>query len=204
MLRDFLIEPNNFIMDNSLYKHDLIDITRQMIQNKFEILYKRMKTSFREKNVTAVEYYGQEISDILMDLDELLNTKSEYMLGKWIKSATDMSTNDIEREMYRFNALNQITTWGPDGQIVDYAMKQWGGMMSDYCLQRWKLFNDELKNALNENSGKFNDSKVRQKIFRQIEEPFGVSAKPYPIEGQGDTIEVAKRIYGRWKDKLNE
>lgn len=27
----------------------------------------------------------------------------------------------------RYNALNQITLWGPSGEISDYAAKQWAG-----------------------------------------------------------------------------
>lgn len=175
-----------------------------MLQNKFDVLYKRMKISFREKNKTMCTFYGMQFHDLLNDLNHILNTKEEFMVGNWLKSATDMASNDLETEMYRFNALNQITIWGPDGQIVDYAMKQWAGIVADYCLPRWKLFNDELLNALNSNSSKFNESKVKKIIFRQIEEPFGVSAKQYPIKPIGDTIEIAKRIYARWKNQLNE
>lgn len=29
--------------------------------------------------------------------------------------------------LYEYNARNQITLWGPDGQIKDYANKQWAG-----------------------------------------------------------------------------
>ena len=38
-----------------------------------------------------------------------------------------------EKLLYEYNARNQITLWGPDGQIVDYANKQWAGkvQMSD-------------------------------------------------------------------------
>ena len=32
-----------------------------------------------------------------------------------------MATNSRERKLYEFNARNQITLWGPDGQILDYG-----------------------------------------------------------------------------------
>lgn len=201
-MHEFLIEPDNYISDNQLYKHDLVDITRQMIQNKFEVLYKRMRLSYRGRNATLCRYYGTQLQELLTDLDRILITREEYLVGKWIESAVQMASNRLEAEVYRFNALNQITTWGPDGQIVDYAMKQWAGIVSDYCLPRWKLFNDELLSALD--AGKFNDSKFRQKVFRQIEEPFGVSVKRYPTQPHGDTIQVAKEIYARWKNQFNE
>lgn len=29
--------------------------------------------------------------------------------------------------MYEYNARNQITLWGPYGEIMNYAIKQWSG-----------------------------------------------------------------------------
>ena len=37
-----------------------------------------------------------------------------------------------EKQMYEYNARNQITLWGPRGEIVDYANKQWAGMFISY------------------------------------------------------------------------
>ena len=64
-----------------------------------------------------------------------------------------LATSDAESRLYEFNARNQITLWGPDGgsifldivsfcnfsllgQILDYAGKQWSGMVSDYYIPR--------------------------------------------------------------------
>lgn len=32
-----------------------------------------------------------------------------------------------EDKLYEYNARNQITLWGPKGEITDYANKQWAG-----------------------------------------------------------------------------
>ena len=66
-----------------------------------------------------------------------------------------LATTDAESRLYEFNARNQITLWGPDGgfifldiiyfckanllgQILDYAGKQWSGMVSDYYIPRFQ------------------------------------------------------------------
>ena len=94
-----------------------------------------------------------------------------------------LATTDAESRLYEFNARNQITLWGPDGgfifldivsfcnysllgQILDYAGKQWSGMVSDYyiprceissiidiihstlCSLRWKMFFKTLEECL--------------------------------------------------------
>ena len=46
--------------------------------------------------------------------------------------------------LYEFNARNQLTLWGPDGQIMDYAGKQWAGLVADYYIPRWQVGNTTL------------------------------------------------------------
>jgi alpha-N-acetylglucosaminidase len=41
-----------------------------------------------------------------------------------------------------------LTLWGPNGEILDYASKQWSGMVADYYYPRWKLFFDTLEACL--------------------------------------------------------
>jgi hypothetical protein len=33
----------------------------------------------------------------------------------------------------------QVTLWGPDGNINDYASKQWSGLVKDYHMGRWQV-----------------------------------------------------------------
>ena len=59
--------------------------------------------------------------DLLEDLDRILATNKNFLLGPWLESAKALATNQQERKLYEFNARNQITLWGPDGQILDYG-----------------------------------------------------------------------------------
>ena len=59
--------------------------------------------------------------ELLEDLDRILATNKNFMLGPWLESARALATNNQERKLYEFNARNQITLWGPDGQILDYG-----------------------------------------------------------------------------------
>lgn len=191
--------PVDLIVDNELYKHDLIDVTRQFIQNKIELLYPRIQMAFSEKSIDNLQTLRKTFEAMLTDLDEALETSDQFLLGKWLTSAKALATNQLEEQQYEYNARNQITIWGPNGEISDYAHKQWNGIVSDYCLPRWQLFFSELEQSIVKNKGKFSDSKCRQKIFRQIEEPFTVSNKEYTAAVQGDTIELSRKILQKWK-----
>jgi hypothetical protein len=42
--------------------------------------------------------------------------------------------------LYEYNARNQITLWGPLGEIVDYANKQWAGALTFLWLMSQVMF----------------------------------------------------------------
>lgn len=135
------------------------------------------------------------MTEILIDLDRILASNKDYLLGQWIESAKNLSINAIESQLYEINARNQITTWGPNGQIVDYAMKQWAGMVADYCLPRWQLFFKIAEETLRQGQKKINMSKFRRQIFTDIEAPFTTDNKIYPNDSTGDTVEIARELY---------
>ena len=68
------------------------------------------------------------------DLDELVGTRREFLLGRWLADAKRWGTTDAERRLYEWNARNIITLWGTkctEGQNDDlnlYAYKEWQGM----------------------------------------------------------------------------
>lgn len=42
--------------------------------------------------------------------------------------------------MYVGNARAQVSVWGGDGNLADYASKAWQGMYAEFYLQRWTRF----------------------------------------------------------------
>lgn len=70
-----------------------------------------------------------------------------------------------------YNALNQVSLWGPQGQITDYAVKQWAGQVSDYLLPRWDKFGRALVDCLAEGKA-FDQLAFGEDLFKTVEEPF--------------------------------
>ena len=78
--------------------------------------------------------------ELMTDLDNLLNTNEYWMVGQWIQMSKEHSgSNQTEQEWWEFNARNQITLWGPNGEISDYASKTWGGLLGTYHQPQWQL-----------------------------------------------------------------
>ena len=100
--------------------------------------------------------------------------------------------------MFEFNARNQITLWGPSGQIMDYAAKQWSGLVKDYYSPRWDMFFGVLQKKL-KTGQKFDEAEFRKEFIDKIGRPFTKDKRDYPVKAIGDTIQVAKKLYKKWR-----
>jgi len=101
--------------------------------------------------------------------------------------------------LLRFNSLNQITLWGPTGEIIDYATKQWSGLVSNYYKPRWVLFISHLNDSLA--TGKpFNKTEFNLDVLNNVEIPFTRSSRIFTRNAPGNSVAVCTRIYRKWKD----
>lgn len=109
--------------------------------------------------------------DCLDDIDRILSSHEKFLLGVWLKDAKAMGYNQLvrrfevnimiseiklqgkfiagnplqEKRNYERDARYQITLWGPEGEILDYANKQWSGkgeiqlklFVSEENMARW-------------------------------------------------------------------
>eukprot|EP00440_Ansanella_granifera_P043240 gb/GFBE01046875.1/.p1 GENE.gb/GFBE01046875.1/~~gb/GFBE01046875.1/.p1 ORF type:complete len:807 (+),score=163.64 gb/GFBE01046875.1/:1-2421(+) len=99
---------------------------------------------------------GDLYLQLLADLDKLVGTDQAFLLGSWLSMARRFGKNSSDcsvvglpaiascEDFYEWNARVQITTWNPtmpgdvkipDGP-VDYANKQWSGLISGYYAAR--------------------------------------------------------------------
>lgn len=196
---------NTFMMarfgrcNSTLYKHDVVDLTRQALQLIADQIYIDVIDSFNQKNLIALRSHSTLMLELFDDLERILASSKDFLLGKWLQAAKAMAEIDNPKEIkfYEYNARNQITLWGPNGEIRDYANKQWSGVIVDYFKPRWKIFLDALDDTLSRKI-KFNVTEINEKIFREVEEPFTKSNKIYSNEPKGDSIEIAMEMISKW------
>ena len=79
------------------------------------------------RSVILIHENSEVFLDLLQDLEKIVASNKNFLLGPWLESAKALSTNEEDKKNYEFNARNQITLWGPEGEILDYAGKQWSG-----------------------------------------------------------------------------
>lgn len=192
-LRKFVtIADNETVPMNNLFRCDLVDLTRQYLQNQADTLYLNIVDAFKAKiNFEQFSSMSEEFLDLLNDLDSLLGTHNDFLLGNFLEGAKALGLNDAERKQYELNARNQITLWGPNGQIIDYATKQWSGIVKDYYVPRWTLFFEQLRSCL-QHITSFNQTKFQEDVFQQVELPFNVDSKVYPTQPEGELFAYMK------------
>ncbi|XP_025075204.1 alpha-N-acetylglucosaminidase isoform X2 [Pogonomyrmex barbatus] len=183
--------------NSTLYRHDVVDVTRQALQLMADDIYIHMLDCYKKKNITAFQSSANALLELFDDLESILATGNNFLLGNWLAQAKGMAIENDERQSYEYNARNQITLWGPNGEIRDYANKQWSGVIADYFKPRWEFFLKALTKSLVQNT-KLNITEINDRIFHEIEQPFTFSVKFYPIEAKGNTIDIAMKIISKW------
>ncbi|XP_077315589.1 alpha-N-acetylglucosaminidase [Lithobates pipiens] len=188
------------LANSSTFLYDLVDVTREAMQLLVTEYYQEIKTAYINEDLERVMTAGGlVVFDLLPELDNLLSSQSQFLLGRWLESAQKTASTKDEVMLYGMNARNQITLWGPSGNILDYANKQLGGLIKDYYKERWSLFLWYLIESLN-TEVPFQQSKFDEAVFT-VEKGFTYNGKTYSSTPTGDTIAIAKNIFIKYFPK---
>ncbi len=140
----------NSLWTNPSFEYDMVDVTRQVMANAFIPLYSNLISTYNSSNASsaAITTQGAKLVSLLNNMDKVLLTNANFRLSTWIDAARSWSGGNASYSSYlEYNARNQITLWGPHGQISDYASKSWAGLVSTYYVPRWEMFVQYLKST---------------------------------------------------------
>jgi len=155
--------PDTAQLRGTAFELDLLDVGRQVLSNHAQALYLRfVRIAGREHlrgRKTSIDILKERFLQLLADLDELLETSEHFSLSAWLRDAQALAVDgdDAELALYRFNAHNLLTLWGPNGQVADYSARLWGGLIRRYYLPRWIMAMDAVSLAVR-SGRKVNDS----------------------------------------------
>lgn len=174
------------------YRHDLVNVARQALSSHAGVLYAKTMAAFQAKDAAGFRRASADFLQLIRDLDELLATHEEFLLGSWLEEAKRWGANDDERATLEWNARNIITRWGPGPGLPDYAWKEWSGLLTGYYGKRWEIFFQRQQESLD--SGKpFDQESCRTEIAR-FEETWCGQRESHPCKPQGDSVAVAARL----------
>lgn len=189
-----MVEAAPLLMSKETFRYDLVDITREAVQLLTSTFYSDIADSFHNQKLPELLTAGGVlVYNLLPELDRLLSSDSNFLLGVWLEQAQSLALGEKEARLYDMNARNQITLWGPSGEIADYASKEWGGLVEDYYGQRWALFVNTLVECL-DTGRPFKQDAFNQEVFK-LEQAFVYNGRRYPTKPSGDTYEIVRRIF---------
>ncbi|KAI1439289.1 glycoside hydrolase family 89 protein [Xylaria sp. CBS 124048] len=141
------------LFSNPTYQYDIVDWTRQVVANAFVPLYEQLLAIYTSETGRSrqqkLQAQGGQLANLLTTLDGVLATNENFQLSTWINNAratvrkTQPNYNAIA-DFLEYEARNQVTMWGPQAEVTDYASRSWSGLVKDYYVPRWQKFVDYL------------------------------------------------------------
>lgn len=183
------------------FQYDLVDLTRQVLANYARPLQVKWVKAYEEKDVVAFKKYSNQYLELMDDMDMLLATRKDFLLGNWIADARRCGTTDTEKALYEQNARDLITLWGDaDSPLHEYSCRQWSGLMTDFYKVRWQKFFAAIDAALV--AGKTVDMVAFDKEIAQWEWKWVNTQKNFPTEPKGNSVETSKLLYKKYRTKI--
>ncbi|MFC4209855.1 alpha-N-acetylglucosaminidase [Pedobacter petrophilus] len=184
------------------FRFDLIDVSRQVLANYALVVHQKWVTAYRAKDAQKFKLYSDEFISLIEDMDGMLASHPDFLLGKWVAQARRWGSTDEERNLYEQNAKNLITLWGDKDAILhEYACRQWSGLLNDYYKPRWTQFFSAL--SLDLQGKKSLDNKAFTRQIKVWEWEWVNARKDYPVAVQGNTIDQAKKIYTKYSKVID-
>ena len=129
-----------------LYQNDLIELVAQYTGVTVDSLLRKAGESYRQSKFSLQDSMVTQSLELLKRMDDLLATRHDRRLERWIEDARQWGKSDKEKNYYEMDAKRQVTVWG--GPVLsEYAAKVWSGLIRDYYAKRWKQYYLHLKNS---------------------------------------------------------
>jgi len=212
-------DPLDQTRKNVPFRYDLVNLGRELLAEISNVLADKLWDEMQQNaiNSTSVKSIGDTYVQLLLDVDTLVGTDQAFLLGSWIdmarnigpSGATDCGGNSYGiktcGDFYEWNARTQITTWNPTpkdadaipGGPIDYAAKQWNGLIRDYYAVRAKFY---VEQALSDAAaGKALDTKALYKKKAELAYAWTTATNKYPSVVQGDYVSISKAMLNKYQ-----
>jgi alpha-N-acetylglucosaminidase len=193
----------NSLKQSDGFQYDVVDITRQVLANYANVIQPEIIKAYRNKNAAAFDRYSNEFLQLMEDMDKLLATRQDFLLGKWINDARANGITPEEKDLYEFNARDLVTLWGGrNSPLHEYSNRQWAGLINGFYKPRWELFFAAMKQSLADNKDFDNDAymkKVEDREWAWVNQ----HDNKYAGKVSGNSIEVAEKLFEKYNTVLH-
>ena len=179
------------------YQKDLVVVTKQVLDNLIIPVREKINEAYLAKDTAALHRQTSIFLGILDDLDRLLATQPEFLLGKWLDDARSFGSDSASEAYYEKNARVLVTTWGNEGnKIIDYASRDLSGLISSYYKERWEMFFEILEQSIE--TGTPLDLEAIDKEMAAFEWRWTDRQDQFSAVPQGDVLTIVQEIHEKY------
>lgn len=196
---ELLLKASNDFKEVPTYRHDVVDVVRQVMQDNGYYLYQAMVNDYQAGHRDECRAKIAQFRQLLSDFDRLLSSDPNFLLGNWIDLARRKGATKEESDHYERMARQLITLWTPKPtDLSDYAYKNYAGLMKDYYLPRWENFLTQMEESLEDRS-------IKPRYNAQAAEIDWVKqTNSYLTQASGDPIALANEFLAKYAQPTRE
>ncbi len=144
--QELLLADAKLLRSSSIYRFDVIDLQRQIMTNLAQRIQKAATAAYKDGNIDDFKLHSKRFLDLLLDVDKMLTSRSEWNFDKWVSDARSWGVTPQEKDQFEKDATELITYWGftpgYECKQFDYSWREWAGHIRRYYHPRWERLFD--------------------------------------------------------------
>jgi alpha-N-acetylglucosaminidase len=181
------------------FRYDLVDVGRQVLADLAGRYHREILRAYAARDAAALSRAGAKQLALLRDLDRLLGTRREFLLGPWLRDARRWGGSPEEQDQLEQCARELITTWNHQDTITDYANRQWSGLVGDFYAARWQRWIEALQRSLASRAAF--DEKQTLAAIRDADLAWTRRHDTYATEPSGDPVAISRELFERYRSE---
>lgn len=183
---------------SAAFEHDLVDIARQAVAEEGRSVLASVREAIASRDTAAFSAAGNRFLRLIAAQDNLVGSIPRWRLGHQIAMAEECAAEEYERDLYRWNLLKLVTTWGnreasERGKLHDYAHREWQGLLGEYYLPRWRHWFAEAGAALRRSAAAGTPFEEPEIDWYDFEEPFSLTDRRFDPVPSARPVDAARR-----------
>ena len=81
-----LLKASDKLGNADTYRFDLVNIARQVLANHAAVLHQKVVEAYNAKDYESFKNASDDFLGLMLDMDELLATRQEFLFGEWLES----------------------------------------------------------------------------------------------------------------------
>lgn len=198
---ELFVQASPALQQSEGFQYDLVDVTRQVLANYALPLQQKWVLAYLQHDTVSYNRHTRAFLELMDDMDILLSTRKDFLLGKWIADARSCGIDEKEKDLYELNARNIVTLWGDkDSELHEYSNRQWAGLVKHFYKPRWEQFFLYLKEKMQ--VGSRMETNDFEAAIRDWEWKWVNAHEHYTDEVKGNAVTISVALYKKYKNSI--